>query len=382
MANTNGPDDRDAGGKEKRPYTTLDLKADEVSPGKDEARAGAAGQGPKEQPRLNKPDAKSGASGNDDRWAGILTHAAAGAIGAALTLLVALWIFGNTDGNGSGNGSAALNADVDALRAALVDAEAKISTLETSVQSAVENAAAPQAQESELAGLSERIAALETRPAAASVTQQSVQQSIDPIEAQMAEIERRLNTLTEAQQERQVDGKSMAISLAFYNLQRAAREGRPYALELKSVEENAPIPLDLAALEPWRDQGVKSMDQLQESFDAAAKAAIDAENQPTDESLTSEVWSRAKSFIRIRRKGDVEGEDTSAILARVEHDLETRDLKAALAEAEKLQGRAAEAVAPWLAELKKKLAAEEALARIETKLLGTIGGNKAVSRDG
>lgn len=385
MMNTNGPDDRDAGGKEKRPYTTLDLTADEVSPGKKDERADTSrqsAQGSKEQLRLDKPDSKTSGSSSSisDSWTGLLTHAAAGAIGAALTLLVALWIFGNTDG---GNGSAGVsNTEVDALRAAIVDTEAKISELETELRTAVEKAESVQAQQADVGGLSERIAALESRPAASGITQQSVQQSIDPIATQMAEIQRRLNALAEAQQERKVDGKSMAVSLAFYNLQRAAREGRPYALELKSVEENSPVPLDLSALEPWRDEGVKNIDELQESFDAAAKAAIDAENQPADDSIASEVWSRAKSFVRIRRKGDVDGEDTSAILARIEHRLQNRDLKAALSEAEKLDGPAAEAVAPWVAELKRKLAAEEALARIESKLLGTIGGAEAASRDG
>jgi hypothetical protein len=378
MTNTNGPDDRDAGGKEKRPYTTLDLTADEVSPGNKDERTGA--QGSKEQLRLDKPESKTAGSSNiSDSWTGLLTHAAAGAIGAALTLLLALWIFGNTDG---GNSSGLSQAEAEALRSAIADTETRILALEADLRAAVEKTESAQAQQGDVSGLSERITALESRPATSGITQQSVQQSINPIATQMAEIERRLNVLAEAQQERKVDGKSMAVSLAFYNLQRAAREGRPYALELKSVEENSPVPLDLAALEPWRDEGVKSIGQLQEDFDAAAKAAIDAENQPTDDTLASEVWSRAKSFVRIRRKGDVEGEDTSAILARIEHRLQNRDLKATLSEAEKLEGPAAEAVAPWVAELKRKLAAEEALARIESKLLGTIGGAEAASRDG
>jgi hypothetical protein len=378
MTNTNGPDDRDAGGKEKRPYTTLDLTADEVSPGNKDERTGA--QGSKEQLRLDKPESKTAGSSNiSDSWTGLLTHAAAGAIGAALTLLLALWIFGNTDG---GDSSGLSQAEAEALRTAIADTETRILALEADLRAAVEKTESAQAQQGDVSGLSERITALESRPAASGITQQSVQQSINPIATQMAEIERRLNVLAEAQQERKVDGKSMAVSLAFYNLQRAAREGRPYALELKSVEENSPVPLDLAALEPWRDEGVKSIGQLQEDFDAAAKAAIDAENQPTDDTLASEVWSRAKSFVRIRRKGDVEGEDTSAILARIEHRLQNRDLKATLAEAEKLDGPAAQAVAPWVAELKRKLAAEEALARIESKLLGTIGGAEAASRDG
>jgi hypothetical protein len=378
MTNTNGPDDRDAGGKEKRPYTTLDLTADEVSPGNKDERTGA--QGSKEQLRLDKPESKTAGSSNiSDSWTGLLTHAAAGAIGAALTLLLALWIFGNTDG---GDSSGLSQAEAEALRTAIADTETRILALEADLRAAVEKTESAQAQQGDVSGLSERITALESRPAASGITQQSVQQSINPIATQMAEIEHRLNVLAEAQQERKVDGKSMAVSLAFYNLQRAAREGRPYALELKSVEENSPVPLDLAALEPWRDEGVKSIGQLQEDFDAAAKAAIDAENQPTDDTLASEVWSRAKSFVRIRRKGDVEGEDTSAILARIEHRLQNRDLKATLAEAEKLDGPAAQAVAPWVAELKRKLAAEEALARIESKLLGTIGGAEAASRDG
>jgi hypothetical protein len=323
MTNTNGPDDRDAGGKEKRPSTTLDLTADEVSPGKKDERAGA--QGSKEQLRLDKPESKAAGSSNNigDSWTGLLTHAAAGAIGAALTLLLALWIFGNTDG---GNSSGLSQAEAEALRSAIADTETRILALEADLRAAVEKTESARAQQGDVSGLSERITALESRPAASGITQQSVQQSINPIATQMAEIERRLNMLAEAQQERKVDGKSMAVSLAFYNLQRAAREGKPYALELKSVEENSPVPLDLAALEPWREEGVKSIAQLQEDFDAAAMAAIDAENPPTDDTLASEVWSRAKSLVRIRRKGDVEGEDTSALLARIEHRLRNGDL--------------------------------------------------------
>lgn len=381
MTNTNGPDDRDSSGKEKRPFTTLDLTADEISPRKDEAARQAVPE-QKEQLRLNKPEdepAEASTSGND-HWTGMFTHAAAGAIGAALMVLVALWIFGNTGGNEGA--TVASNKDVEELRTAIASAETKISALEAELKKTAQKADAAQGEQHELAGLAERISALESRPVTGNMTQQAVQQSIGPISAQITEIERRLNTLAAAQQERRIDKKSVAVSLAFYNLQRAAREGKPYARELKSVEENAPVALDLATLEPWRNEGVHSLDQLQESFDAAAKAAIDAENQPADDSVAAEVWSRAKSFIRIRRKGDVEGDDTGAILARIEHRLQNRDLKAALKETEKLKGPAAEAMTPWAGELKRKLEVEDALAQIETKLLGTIGGDQTAKRDG
>ena len=385
MTNKNGPDDKDTGasGKGQRPYATLDLTANEISSGNDKERVQAAKQGSeggKEQPKLDKPDSPSPKpSQTGDSLTGIVTHMTAGAFGAILALLAGIWAFGGPDGQ---TPPGLTKKDAEILRTAVTDAEARISALESELKQAAAQTGEADGLKSDLASLSERIAAVESRPAATSITEQSVQQSLDPIAAQLADMDRRLAALTDAQKERHVDGKAMAVSLAFYNLQRAAREGKPYGLELKAVAETSPVPLDLALLEPWRDEGVPSIDQLRESFDAAAKAAIDAENQPVDDSFMSKVWSQAKSFVHIRRKGNVEGEDTGAILARIEHHMDNSKLRLALIEVEKIDGVAAEAVAPWLRTLRKKLAAEDALEQIEAKLLNTIGGKDTATRDG
>jgi hypothetical protein len=142
------------------------------------------------------------------------------------------------------------------------------------------------------------------------------------------------------------------------------------------------VPLDLAALEARRDQGIRSFEQLQTGYTAAANKALDAENAPADTSLSSEVWSKVRSFVRIRRKGNVEGDSNRAILARVEYRLDNHDLAGAITEAEALKGPAAEAMAPWLAEVKAKLAADQALAQAETKILTALGGEDQAKRGG
>ncbi len=144
----------------------------------------------------------------------------------------------------------------------------------------------------------------------------------------------------------------------------------------------SPVPLDLAPLEARRDQGIRSFEQLQAGYTAAANKALDAENAPADTSLSSEVWSKVRSFVRIRRKGNVEGDSARAILARVEYRLDNHDLSGAITEAETMKGAAAEAMAPWLAEVKAKLAADAALAQAETKILTALGGEDQAKRGG
>jgi hypothetical protein len=198
----------------------------------------------------------------------------------------------------------------------------------------------------------------------------------------LSEIEKNLDRLSKAQNEIKANNKGAALALALYNLRRAANEGKPFARELQTIAEMSPVPLDLAALEEHRNSGVPSLEQLIAGFDEAANAALDAENKPSDESLTSELWSKAKSFVRVRRKGDVPGDTTGAILARIEHRLQTGDLRAALSQTGELQSPAAEAMAAWRAELEAKVAAEEALSGIETKLLSALGSEDPAKRGG
>jgi hypothetical protein len=200
--------------------------------------------------------------------------------------------------------------------------------------------------------------------------------------AKLTDLEGKLSGVAKAQGDLQTNSKAAALAVSFYNLRRAANEGRPYAAELRSVAAISPVPLDLAALDARREQGIPSFDQLGAEYNAAANAALDAENQPADESMVSELWSKAKSVIRVRRKGDVPGDTTGAILARVEHRLKAGDLAASIQEAVQLKGGAATAFSPWLEKLKARRAADETLARVEATLLTALGGDDQAKRGG
>ncbi|NJM35793.1 MAG: hypothetical protein HC850_15095 [Rhodomicrobium sp.] len=390
MTTNNGPDNTNPkGGKEQRPYATLDLTAEDVSP-KTSAAAGASAEkepGAAERPKIGAPEAgkprETPPHDRDFGFYGLASHMAAGALGAVLALVLYAMATSGAD-------TSDLTADeAVALRKEIAKTAEKLTGFENRLQKAAEPSAEAKAANAEaaalkqnLAGLSQKIAALETRPAASAVSQETVEQTLDPIAARLAALEERVASVAKTQSEVNTNAKATALALALYNLRRAADEGKPYAAELKSIAEISPVPLDLAALEAHGSEGVPSLERLKAEFGTAADAAIASENRPADESWASELWSKAKSFVTVRRKGDVPGDTTRAILARAEFRLGKGDLKAAAEEAAQLKGPAAETMAPWVSKLKARIAAEDALKGLEAKLLTAIGGEDGGKRGG
>jgi hypothetical protein len=391
MTTNNGPENNDPrmGGKEQRPHATLDLEANEVSSrepaGSDEASTRSDEKTASERLALEGPPLGRSADAPGGGMRSFLTHMAAGGLGALAVFVIAYYA-GTIQG-----GSTTANATAEAalLRAQIVKTEQRIGALEKALGEA--NAKVGQlatsseegrALKQQLASVTERLGRIEGRPAGTALSPEAMHESIDPLSAKLTELEGKLSGVAKAQTDLQTNSKAAALAVSFYNLRRAANEGRPYATELRSVAQMSPIPLDLGALDARREQGVPSLEQLAADFNAAANAALDAENQPTDQSMASELWSKAKSFIRVRRKGDVPGDTSRAILARVEYRLNAGDLAASIQEAVQLKGPAAAAFSPWLEKLKAKRAADEALARVEATLLTALGGDDQAKRGG
>ena len=384
MTTNNGPENSDprTGGKEQRPYATLDLEASEVSSrqpaGSDETNVRSDEEPASDRLALEGPTYAPGGG------QAFLTHMAAGGLGALVAFIIAYYA-GITQGGSTAN----ITAEATLLRAQVVKTEQRIGALEKALGEA--NAKVGQlaaggeesrALKQQLAAVTERLGRIEGRPAGTPLSPEAMRESLDPVNAKLTDLEGRLSGVAKAQTDLQTNSKAAALAVSFYNLRRAANEGRPYAAELRSVAQMSPIPLDLGALDARREQGVPSLDQLEADFNSAATAALDAENQPTDQSVVSAVWSKVKSFIRVRRKGDVPGDASSAVLARVEHRLNTGDLAASIQEAVQLKGPAAVAFSPWLEKLKAKRAADEALARVEATLLTALGGEDRAKRGG
>jgi hypothetical protein len=388
MTTNNGPENNDPtmGGKDQRPHATLDLQASEVSSQQPASSAGMRGDGEtgSERTALDGPppgDPNASYGGMQ----GFLSHMAAGALGAIFALVIAYYV-GFTQDDSKTN---AATAEAALLRAQIVKTEQRIGALEkalgeanTKVGQLAAGGEEARVMKQQLAAVTERLGRIEGRPAGAALSPEAMHESIDPLNAKLTELEGKLSGVAKAQTDLQTNSKAAALAVSFYNLRRAANEGRPYAAELRSVAQMSPVPLDLSPLDARRDQGIPSIEQLGAEFRAAANAALDAENQPADESMVSELWSKAKSFIRVRRKGDVPGDTSRAILARVEHRLNAGDLAASIQEATQLKGPAADAFSPWLEKLKAKRAADEALARVEATLLTALGGEDQAKRGG
>ena len=393
MTTSNGPDDKkpEKAGREQRPYATLDLTATDVSaadekpsPAKSPA-PGATDSTSKDPPPMNNDhgDRSSPPPPRDITAASLTSHLGAGALGAILALIFAYVIFWN-DG-----ASYVTPEETAALRTQIASAQEKMAGLETQIAEAASpsdalNAANANVErlEQQLQDLTGRLAAVEDRPVPSGPTEQAMQQTLDPVTARLKDVEDRLAALGKAQEEMRTDGRGSALALALYNLRRAADEGKPFVNELKSVADMSPVLLDLAALEPLGSEGVPSIGQLKTSFETAASAALEAERQPADDSLASTLWSRVNSLVSVRRKGNVAGEGTRAILARTEFQLDRGSLANALSESRQLQGPARDAMNGWIERLEARIAAEDALDRVETQLLTALGRDETAKRGG
>lgn len=388
MTSETGKDKPGPGGADQRPHATLDLKATEIFPGGKKPEPGPQAALPPGPDAATPTDSGPAAftaqeAGMKDTTGGagigsFLTHMAAGLVGAVIALGGVLYL-----------GLGARQDNDETVARALADTQQRIAAIDSVARKAVLDNGAVDARvktatdqaaavKQDLAGLGNRLQALENRPApTGGPSPEALQASLEPLNARLAELETRIAAVAKSQEELRSSTGSAALTMAVQNLRRAVADGKPFASELKTLATLAPEPLEVAPLEARGESGLASLDKLQREFDASAKAAIDAARPEGDGSFAGDLLAKARGLVRVRPTGDITGDAPEAILARAEHRLDAGDLPAAIRETGQLAGPAAQAMTPWLTEAKAKVAADEALARIEAKLAssnGTRGG--------
>ncbi|HEX7775906.1 MAG TPA: mitofilin family membrane protein [Parvibaculum sp.] len=152
-----------------------------------------------------------------------------------------------------------------------------------------------------------------------------------------------------------------ALGLALANLARAAESAQPFASELDAVAAFLPKEPELAALAPAAQSGVPTEASLKERFQPMVQAALDADRRAKGDGLFARFAANLRKLVTIRRTGEISGDDTEAVLARMEERLKLDNLPAAVAEAKALKGPAAEAAAPWLKDAQARVATDEML---------------------
>jgi hypothetical protein len=112
---------------------------------------------------------------------------------------------------------------------------------------------------------------------------------------------------------------------------------------------------------------VPSLPELRNAFERSANEIVHTAQAPDGDGLLDQAAGNLMRLVTVRPVGaDVEGDGAAARVARAEAALAEGDLAAAVAELEGLQGPAAEAAAPWLAE------ALAALQERTTRLLSEV----------
>jgi len=238
-----------------------------------------------------------------------------------------------------------------------------------------------------LAGLTDRVAYLETLPAgtgegadnsaaiAAAVAQMqaALQEQSAELAAQQAEnaalsaeiqgiadaAEDRI-AAAEARAEARVGGATAQAALG--QLRIAVATGAPFAGALADVAAGTGVAVP-EALQNAAAAGVPTLDDLQSAFPAAARAALPiAIRETAGEGTMNRVTAFLQSQVGGRSLEPQEGDSPDAILSRAEAALQSGDVTAALEEITALPAPAQEALAAWVADAARRIAATDAMA--------------------
>lgn len=241
--------------------------------------------------------------------------------------------------------------------------------------------------------LAERIAALETSVANAGATPAAdaaavealktqlvaAEQAIESLRAEIASNKQALDQsatrLTEAERklEEPRSDVEMARAIALAGLKTAIDRGGPFLSELDALKSVSPEDPAIATLTPLASAGVPSRSDLARGFNQVAEDILAAINQPaTGEGWTDRLLASARSLVKVRPVGNVEGETPEAIVARIENKLQNGDLKGASLEWETLPEMGKQASSDFATRLKSRIEAEDS---VSAALSQTVAGN-------
>ena len=221
-----------------------------------------------------------------------------------------------------------------------------------------------------LTGLERQVAQLQTQSEKVS----AVSRSLEPVNQRIAALDGLVKGLVSRESKMQAGSRRTALAISLTRLRRAVDAGSPFADELDVVRKFAPKGLLLKELEQVKDTGAQTAAALERSFPVVIKAVLDADTAQRQDSVIGQLLSNARSVIRIRRTGEVAGDSTEAVIARMETRVKSGNLTAALEESQMLKGGALKAAERWLGNVKARIAVDWAMRRVETELVAVLGG--------
>lgn len=226
--------------------------------------------------------------------------------------------------------------------------------------------------------LSQRLAALEARPAPAAPDLGPVEQQLGALAKTTADLTQHVAALDKAaQQQPATDPKNTALALVLLQIRAAVDTGRPFDVEYQALVALSHDHPDIAAAaQPLAEpaaSGVASRAVLAERLRQLAPQIATA-RPPPKATWKSQIVARLRALVTIRRIDDGEGQTPAeAAVETAQHDLASGDLAGAVAALSALSGPNAAAAEPWLKMAKARLAVEAALRQTEAALTAMLG---------
>jgi hypothetical protein len=241
----------------------------------------------------------------------------------------------------------------------------RLSTLEARVARLEQR---PQPQSPDLGPLSARVTALEQRPAPQTAPSATVP-DLAPLEMRLAALEQRQPPNLAPLEARIADlsRRQEADELRLAANEKSARRMplvQAAGLALAAGQKLGDLPGAPPALTRFADASPPTEAALRLAFPGAAREALAAAHPDTEgKPLLTRLWAEAQDLVTIRQGERVlVGDPAAGVLEHARAALDAGDLAAATAAVATLQGAAANAMAPWLAQARSLLEARAALA--------------------
>ncbi|MEM9667947.1 MAG: hypothetical protein AAF950_03405 [Pseudomonadota bacterium] len=191
-------------------------------------------------------------------------------------------------------------------------------------------------------------------------------------DGQSAEIQQLQETVSELREQDEVDDENATASKALFALltmEAAASDGRSFQSAYTQLQTALPGNVTMETLGPLANQSVPTVSMLQASFTPTAEDALAAIAAAEPE---SDGWAWLRNVfgenIELRRSGEPEGPE--AVLDNAKTALEAQDLLRATEIIGTLNGPAATAFEPWMADATQRLQLDESLDTLRLVLLG------------
>ena len=237
-------------------------------------------------------------------------------------------------------------------------------------------AAAPSATKE----LDERVAALEQRPRVADTARiAQLQDEIRRLAQGQEQSGERIAKLETRRDAGAGERSDQALLLALGQLRGQLQGSRPFAAELGAVDalsRNHPEAHEvLQPLMASANAGIPSMALLTQRFTQDTAPALVRAAAPQGDGWGQKIMGRLRSLVVIRRvgsDGSTASDPVDAAVAQAEAALAGGDLAGAVKSVESLPESAQAPAKSWLADARRRLAAEQALARLTDDLTARL----------